>query len=436
MGKGPLLGAAGALIGLTALCRFEIFIPLAIAVALGFIFKGAIERWPFKRFLKAGALLLGGFCAPVGLAYLYFSTQLPLSQVAPSILGFNDQWREILKRHYYQFMTGLNDPWHNFIIMLTTAACYCLVVIAFKCLYMGADRLKKRGKRLQGAILVLLGLAGIARVALWILYFPYDGIFKGLPVVVMFMVGYLSLLLWRHRQDEAKVGPILPLWVMAVWGLLMLTKVFLNVRLNSVGFVYAMPAVMLFVVLFQGFVPQHFERVHARSYFVQTLASVLTVLIFMAGLRPTAHVYQSRHFYIRAGSDIIICDGKSGPAIGEIAAFLENADKIMGKNANFVAFPQGVMLNFLAKRTTPLPYLVLQSAELVRFGEQAMLRSFIEHKPDYVVLANAGIFPYHVPGVKEKSAFAVKEWILANYRPVWPAHPEIGNMITVLKRSE
>ncbi len=65
-----------------------------------------------------------------------------------------------------------------------------------------------------------------------------------------------------------------------------------------------------------------------------------------------------------------------------------------------------------------------------------MLRSFIEHKPDYVVLANEGIFPYYNPRLRGRSARAIKAWISANYNPVRPAHPENGNMITVLKRSE
>ena len=92
--KDVLLVAVGALIGLIALSRFEIFIFLAIAVVSGFILKGTIEHWPFKRILKAGALIFAGFCVPMGIAYLYFSTQLPMTQVALSIMGFNDQWRD------------------------------------------------------------------------------------------------------------------------------------------------------------------------------------------------------------------------------------------------------------------------------------------------------------------------------------------------------
>ncbi len=440
LGRDALLGVSGVFIGLTALCRFEIFIFLGLAIASGFISGGIIGRWPLQRFLKAGALLLGGFCAPIGIAYLYFSTQLPISRVASSILGFTDQWREILRINYYQYITGLDHPGHNFKTMLTTAAFYGLVIIAFKCLYLGRGFFKKSDKRWQGVIFVLLGLAGIAQVAIWILRFPYDEIFRGLPVMIIIMMGYLSLLLWRHQRDENKISLILPLWVMTVWGLLMLTKVFLNSRVNSEGFVYAMPAVILFIGLFQYLIPQYFEQVYPKNHFVRTLASVLLLLIFIVGLRSIAHIYQLRNFPVRIGSDIIICKKipwyPNDVEISEIADFLKNADKIMSKDANFVVFPQGAILNFLTKRVNPLPHITIMGAEVVSFGEHEILRSFKEYKPDYVVLSSEMPLGYltHRSGIRY--AFTIKAWILANYRPVWPAHPEMDNMITVYKRSQ
>jgi hypothetical protein len=436
-GRDVLLLAVGTLVGLTALCRFEIFIFFSAAITVGFISKGMIGHWPLGRFLKTGAMALGGFIAPVGIAYLYFSTQLPLSQVAPSILGFNDRWFEIFSNEYIQAMMGLDHTWHNLIIVLTTAACYCLALIAFKCLCVGIVRLEKSGQRWKGAIFVLLGLAGFARVAGWIVSLPYDEIFKGLPLAAMLMAGYLSWLLWRNQQDEGQAKRLLPLLVMAVWGLLMLTKVFLQARINFQGFVYAMPAFMLFVVFFLDFVPRHFERLYKRGYFVQTLASILVLLILIMGLRISVHAYQSRHYYLRAGPDIIIYNRSSEADAGEIAAFLKDIDKIIGKDANFVAFPQGVMLNFLAKKVNPLPYITFMPAEVIRFGEQEMLRSFKEHKPDYVVSSNQWLPVY----IYERSAGrrarpATWSWILANYHPVWPVHPGINDMITVFKRSE
>ena len=424
----------GALIGMTALCRFEIFIFLAIAIASGFILKGIMGHWPLKRFLKAGGLALGGFFVPVGIAYSYFFTQLPLSQVASRILGFNDHWIEFFHNNYYRFLTGFGDPWHNFIVMLVTAACYCLVAIAFKCLCMGIDRIEKKSQRWPGAFFVILGLVGMVQAVSWVLSDHYHGIFYGLPMVVIFMVGYLSLLLARHKQDEEKLRRILPFFVMAVWGLLMLSKVFLNVQIDFEGFVYAMPGIMLFIVFFISIVPEHFERVHAKGHFVQTLASVLLVLVFIVGLKPTVQAYQSRRFSIQSGSDKIICDLFSTQEIGGIASFLKDTDKIMGKDANFVVFPEGVMLNFLSKRVNPLPFITFISAEMISFGEQDMLSSFKGHRPEFVVLNDRFFREYsYQPG--DIYPLGIRAWILANYHPVWPVHPEKGNIITVLKRS-
>jgi hypothetical protein len=106
----------------------------------------------------------------------------------------------------------------------------------------------------------------------------------------------------------------------------------------------------------------------------------------------------------------------------------------MGKGTNFVVFPQGAMLNFLTKRINPLPYNTFMRAEVAKYGEEEILRSFMEHKPDYVVLSNQDLPLHYDP--REKYPYAIRSWILANYYPVWPTYPGMDNMITILKRTE
>jgi hypothetical protein len=108
----------------------------------------------------------------------------------------------------------------------------------------------------------------------------------------------------------------------------MITKVFLNAQTHSEGFIYALPAVLLFVVLFQGIVPQYFERSYPNVYFVRTLASILIVLIFIAGLKATTYVYQSRFVHVGSGSNLIISREflwfPPNAQTEEITAFLQN----------------------------------------------------------------------------------------------------------------
>ena len=107
---------------------------------------------------------------------------------------------------------------------------------------------------------------------------------------------------------------------------------------------------------------------------MQTLTSVLVLLLFIAGLRSSVPFTDRELLYpVRDRYGHIT---EIRPEIAEIAAFLKDADKIMPKSAEFVAFPQGAMLNFLTKRKSPLPYVTFLSAEVARYGEGEMLRSF------------------------------------------------------------
>jgi hypothetical protein len=430
-GNKILWAAIGALLSLTALCRFEISACLASALVLGLVFKGILGKWPAKTLVNSSALLLAGFVIPVAIAFWYFSTQLPLSQVAPSILGFNDQWREILKIVYYQDITGLRHPWQNFLVMLAVAGCYGFMVVAFELLCRGMDRFE-RNRQGYGAFFIALALASMAGAAYGILYFP-SHILKGLPVLAIFMTGFYTRLLGRQQQEEGKITHLLPLGVMSLWALLMLIKIVLNVEVEGVGFVYAMPATMLLIVMLTEIVPGYFERAHRRGELVRIATACLAILIFVAQIKTTVLAYQGRRFPIKTGPDLVMCNFSLGPEYREIDEFLKNTDNIMGRDIGFVAFPQGAMLNFLTKRASPLPHIIFRDVELIKYGEKAILHSFAEHKPEYIVMTNEGIFPANYPKVKGKQALAIKAWIFGHYHPIWPPHPAAGGVITVLK---
>lgn len=418
--------AVGILVGLTALCRFEIFIFLVIALLAGFIIQGSLEHWPLKVFLRKGLLVLSGFSLPVGIACLYFATQLPLSQVWPSILSCKHHWVEISQIYFYRYMLGLDHPWQNFRIMLAAAACYGFVLLTFKSLCMGMDGIEKNNRPWTGAFFILMGLGGIAEIVIWAVYFHDKHMFKGLPILMAFLLFFLAWRLWRHRQG-------LPLFVMTLWGSLMLSRVILNVQVDFEGFVYAMPAALMFVAFFQGLVPGYFERVHRRGNFISAAASVLLVLMMVLGLLSLHHIYQARDLQVRAGPNLVIGDSSSNPQVGDIAAFLKDVDKIMGKDANFVVFPEGVMLNFLTQRPDPIPYTSFINVERVDFSSQAMLRSLEEHRPDYVIFSYP-ISIYFYPQHEKQYPLAVRSWVLDNYYPVWPVHPAMKDTIMVLKR--
>ena len=51
-------------------------------------------------------------------------------------------------------------------------------------------------------------------------------------------------------------------------------------------------------------------------------------------------------------------------------------------------FPEGAMLNFLARRANPTPYANFMPVELDVFGEETILAAFQEHPPDFIVITH------------------------------------------------
>ena len=343
----------GFIMGLVLLSRLEIFIYLAAAVFLGLGIKASLEQWPPASIFKKIALLSGALILPVALAYGYFSVQIPSSQAWSGILGYNPHWPEVLNSYFYKKISGWDFPLRNFETMLSAAFGYALVLSAFRYLVLGYRRLGEH-ERVKGAVYILLGTASLGMAAILGWAIGYGWVFRGMPLAAIFITGYLLFSLISQRQDTQRMSRVLPLFIMALWALLMLSKVFLNVRIDNEGFVYAMPAVLLVVGLFTGGVPEHFERVYGQRDLARWLASVLCIYISAMTLYTTVKAYHHRGFRLRAGKDAMMRPHSPIPQKdAQFRLFLKEVDRSMGPNATFVVFPEGVMLNYLAKKTGP-----------------------------------------------------------------------------------
>jgi hypothetical protein len=108
------------------------------------------------------------------------------------------------------------------------------------------------------------------------------------------------------------------------------------------------------------------------------------------------------------------------------------------KEETFVVFPDGVMLNYLTRRVNPTPYLTFMPLELEVFGEETILKSFVESQPDYFILMNPDMFLFGCPSPGRYCGEQIKAWIASNYAPVFRVgynpSKENGFGITISKR--
>ena len=79
--------------------------------------------------------------------------------------------------------------------------------------------------------------------------------------------------------------------------------------------------------------------------------------------------------------------------------------------------PEGVMLNYLARRETSIPYLNFMPPELLAFGEREIIASLDQSSPDFVVLVHKDASEFGVGffGSDPNNGQMIMEWVDRHY---------------------
>jgi hypothetical protein len=209
------------------------------------------------------------------------------------------------------------------------------------------------------------------------------------------------------------------LW--STFSIVLLAKMVLNARLYHYGFYLAMPATMAFAALALWQVPAFLGQGPWRAVTFRSAALAALAVGVIAHVGLALQVCADKNVVVGKGGDAMVAfspdRGPSGIAAVRALEFIESS---MPAEATFVVLPEGVMLNYLSRRPNPTPYINFMIVEMLAFGEQTMLASFKEHKPDYFVLVHKdssehGLAPF---GVEPRFGKAIMDWVNAEYQPV------------------
>ena len=80
--------------------------------------------------------------------------------------------------------------------------------------------------------------------------------------------------------------------------------------------------------------------------------------------------------------------------------------------------PEGVMLNYLARRVNPTGHINFMPPEFVIFGEPRMLAAFQQSPPDWIVLTHKDTREYGVGFFGTGYGRVLYAWVHENYEPV------------------
>lgn len=432
-------GAAGLVAGLLLLGKPEIFLAYAVAslVAIGIdalcIFRNASDlssddpplptrtQW-WELTWRTGLFAMFAVLPPL----------LAIARLSPA-LGIVAAFRNALSAWYYlinspvgrlpfyQQLMGLHAPIAFVLRMLHSAALVALVLgIAH------AATWRDRRKRMLGlalGILLLLSVRGTEDP--WLLHVA------AFPMIAAVLLAGCVRAIWRG--DCSSRTRLITIWL--ALGLAMMLKLGLRPTTHDYGFVLAMPLTLLMLALALQFLPTLVAQERARRF-----AGVLWVLLLLdltVGAAEIFAVSSRKTLAIGDGANRFYTFTEKHWATGESIQRTLSVIEALPTGAKIAVIPEGIMLNFIAGRRTPVPYINFMPPELVMFGEDNIVAAFRRAPPDYVVVVDKHreyqVGPFGSPRYGPK----MMRWLEQNYEihtEIEGSHPRHPLPMRVLQR--
>jgi hypothetical protein len=424
------VAAAGLLWGFVFLGKPEVFLALSGATAILFGTRFMERAVPWQQTCAACVQFLASGAVAVLLMAAFLSLQMP---VIDALLNTAGAWRwllttEVANQTFYEAVAGLDQPWWNIVRMLIATTSVSFVLAATVLI----DRWKHRSKSRDLVLAILLLVSAPLLSNQW---FPLLLRERSLLIVTAAILLGLGVLVmkngWRQLDFERWAAPLA--WT--VFALLMLAKLLLAPKFYHYGFALALPATLLAVVVAVAWLP----KVCCRSWQGGRWCQIAIVAICILDLGYLVHT-SSHHLSMKtqpfgSGDDRIVgFGGDVAPRDIILTDALEFISRDLPPGATVAALPEGVMLNYQARRVNSTGYINLMPPELEMFGEENIVRSFAARPPDYVLLVHKDTDEYGVrffgsSGYGEQ----IMQWVLDHYTPVrtFGAEPLCGDRFGV-----
>ena len=446
-----ITGTAG---GVAALTKSEVFLALLPALAAGIIVQHFVCRrndaleadagggqaatdgvdhansieeieseapWQTRSTVRNTALLLLGMILPVLGFTVYFARYMPINKAISSMaLPFSYLFSpSVTSNIFFRRVQGMDQPLRNTALMLKCFIIYAGVVLVL----WGLGSVMRSIRKPAGTVAwFIVSLAGLLCATPWIIgNIAWLETARGLPLAVLGLAVYFGLRALGQHRDEEQSNRALSLMVMAVFAFLLMGKILLNTIVYRYGFALAMPGVLLAVTALVYLVPARLGGTPAATGYLRTLGLVLAAAVMLGHVRLAHTLYQVKTLPGGEKPDTFMAFRSEVSSRGaEVNKTLQIIKQYIDPSATVVVLPEGVMLNYLARRKTSVPYVNFMPTEFAIFGEQTILEDFKSNPPDYVIYAHKESFEWgYTYFGRDGYGELLYEWVDENYQSVW-----------------
>ena len=413
-------GLAGFLLGLVALTKIEVFAAAAAANALGLV--ALAWRDPKRAGWRRVGRFAAGFALPIALAVAAFAIPLSPGEAvrAVAISWLRVLGNDVAAQPFYQRGLGADDLPGN----LARAAGWALGIAALFAPAAAASFALRRGRlgRLGRRGLALAAGAGMAlATGPFVAQIAWLQAARPLPFLGLGAMAVCGLRLFRaaagaqgDSPDRSREGSRSLLQAMLVtFATVLLAKIFFRARIYHYGFALALPATLLFVAALVSWIPGAIDRRGGcGAVFRGAALGVLTVAVVGHGL-AMAPYFAVKSGWMGGPHDRFRVPPGIARVFGTVLADVEARTR---PDDSLLVLPEGVMLNFLARRRTPTPHFSFNPFEVYVYGESEMLHALQATPPRVVVLVHQDMSEHGARFLGHDYGRDLLAWIRSAYR--------------------
>ena len=407
----------GVVTGTIFLTKLEIFLAVAVALSAGFVCLVFTEKVKISRILKLFGFFTLGFIVPISGFLIYFLTHMDFKEALIAIIKpYNLVFDKNVSSNIFALRNlGFDDPFSNISMMLFFTMSY-IVILTIMCLltFIVAHLQNKPFKNIIRVLMLV-----VVPLPLLTFHVPWPDLFRPLPLVMLTMTVYFFIRIFRTRHDRHGFICSLSLFVMTVFASMMLLKIILNVHVYHYGFALAMPAVILLVMALLYQLPRTLGQALGGSAFFRGLGMVLLLVILVVHIQWSKQIYDLKTYPVGHGSDKILSWNPTVSPQGMAIDFaLKQIKTLIPEDQNFIALPEGIILNYLARRQSASPNIEFMPSFLAMVGEGKIIRDFDVHKADFIVLVHRDTLEFGARYFGVDYAVNLASWLRKNYSPV------------------
>ena len=403
---------AGVLFGLTFVLKPEMVLAGGLSV-----FAAALAK--YRSGTPPSACLLAvmgcGTILPTMGFVVYFSAHMPWNE---SVSAACRAWLNVVTTTRYTgnfwelSCLGLDQPWMHFREQALATLWACLLIMLIATVAWQVERIAQ--KWLQFLSVGLLA-GGLFWLALHEITWMETG--RCLPGLILIYLVACLVSLFNGKNFEKDRRVLVTRLLMTAITIALLARMILNARIYHYGYYQAALAAILVPAILIGELPHRMGlgRKGAAVIVIGTLALLAPGVVILGG--KSQELLRSRTVSVGTGGDQFYAlkpeIDPTGGLVNAVSLALQEAPP----RQTVLVIPEGVMINYLTKRPSPIaPYCYY--AEVTADGrEDRIVKDLERHPPDWVVIISRDLRAYGIEryGEQPDEGQQILNWVIKNY---------------------